>query len=460
MLRLLARPQAPSRSSAGQPPATIAADYAGVAAALQALAKGRAVDPAHLPQELRAAVAEIAATMAGRDKSDLVRCVALSSTASETVASVARTVGDIRAVDEVAQSMSAAISELDSTMRGISDLSSSSSQSMVEGSKTMVEGADAVTAAHRSIEKIHANVEDMGRTLSSLETAATHIGEIVATIEAIARQTNLLALNATIEAARAGEAGKGFAVVAAEVKGLSNQTARATESIHARINHLQSEVSTLASSMRGVAAAVTDGRSVIGVAHDRISDLKRSIEHNVVKMADIARMLGEQASATNELARSTAQVATQSRAAKANAERAIEIVSTSDRDVMAELDVLSGRGIPHYVLHRAKADHILWKKRLNEMLAGIKSLATSELVDHTSCRLGKWYATAVGSQLALSSAFKALDAPHHAVHRHGKRAAELYASGKRDEAYAEVAEMERASVDVIRLLDELINSQH
>ncbi len=66
-------------------------------------------------------------------------------------------------------------------------------------------------------------------------SGAQKIGEIVDLIRKIAGQTNLLALNATIEAARAGDAGKGFAVVASEVKGLANQTAKATEEIGAQI---------------------------------------------------------------------------------------------------------------------------------------------------------------------------------------------------------------------------------
>ncbi len=94
------------------------------------------------------------------------------------------------------------------------------------------------------------------------------------------------------------------------------------------------------------------------------------------------------------------------------------------------------------------------------MAAGIKSLDPSELVDHTACRLGKWYGTAARGSLGASQAFEALDAPHSAVHRLGMRAAELYELGKRDEAYREVDEMERASIEVVRLLDELIRSNH
>jgi methyl-accepting chemotaxis protein len=65
------------------------------------------------------------------------------------------------------------------------------------------------------------------------------IESILGLIRDIAGQTNLLALNATIEAARAGDAGRGFAIVAQEVKSLANQTARATDDIHAKITAIQ-----------------------------------------------------------------------------------------------------------------------------------------------------------------------------------------------------------------------------
>lgn len=69
--------------------------------------------------------------------------------------------------------------------------------------------------------------------MAALAQKSSSIGEIVDSINQIAKQTNLLALNAAIEAARAGEAGKGFAVVADEINALSGESATATQKIDA-----------------------------------------------------------------------------------------------------------------------------------------------------------------------------------------------------------------------------------
>ena len=69
-------------------------------------------------------------------------------------------------------------------------------------------------------------------TMFGVDQSAERVGQMTGMIDDIAYQTNLLALNASVEAARAGEQGRGFAVVAAEVRNLSQRSAKAAADIN------------------------------------------------------------------------------------------------------------------------------------------------------------------------------------------------------------------------------------
>jgi methyl-accepting chemotaxis protein len=124
--------------------------------------------------------------------------------------------------------------------------------------------------------------------VEKLAETANAIGNVVSLIQDIAEQTNLLALNATIEAARAGEAGKGFAVVASEVKGLAEQTAKATGDIAAQINEIQS-------STQEAVSAINQITKTMGDVDEYMSSIAASVE--------------EQGAATDEISHNVAQAA-------------------------------------------------------------------------------------------------------------------------------------------------------
>lgn len=80
-------------------------------------------------------------------------------------------------------------------------------------------------------------VDEVIKTMASINDSSKRIADIISVIDGIAFQTNILALNAAVEAARAGEQGRGFAVVATEVRSLAQRSANAAKEIKTLINN-------------------------------------------------------------------------------------------------------------------------------------------------------------------------------------------------------------------------------
>lgn len=429
---------------------------------LKDLQAGRRPDVASMaamPQDLAVPLAALAEAIAVRDETDLAINVEFSIQASESMAAVARITGDVREIDSKAQTMAAAIEELDASISQISETATGSSEEMRRASELMVQGTqkvhDAAEAANSISNAMDTTEQEATRVADAVEQITTFIG----TIEGIAQQTNLLALNATIEAARAGEAGRGFAVVASEVKTLSGQTRMATEEISRLIEGLRGVVGKLFASVEGARSSVSATQELTVQTEQDISSVNEIVGNTSTRMDEIANVLGEQSTATKELSRGVTQIACGSQMAAGRADDVINSVQKSEALIDRQFGAFEGREIGDYVLHRAKSDHFLWKKRLSEMLVGMNNLTKDELSDHYSCRLGKWYGSISDENIKRHPAFDALEEPHAAVHTYGRQAAEHFAQGQWEEALSSVAAMENASVDVVRLLDELIARQ-
>jgi methyl-accepting chemotaxis protein len=143
---------------------------------------------------------------------------------------------------------------------------------------------DTVRASVGGIQELVGAVPEQLALIAKLQAALTKVTGVADAISAIARQTNLLALNATIEAARAGDAGRGFAVVAAEVKELSNETARSTRDIGNLVVELNDHAQRLLDQGRksgALAEAASSGTTTITATLDNVESTIQSIANEM-----------------------------------------------------------------------------------------------------------------------------------------------------------------------------------
>jgi methyl-accepting chemotaxis protein len=129
-----------------------------------------------------------------------------------------RTEQQASTLEETAASME----ELASTVKQNAENAKQANQLSLVASGVAIKGGQAVA--------------EVVATMSSINTSAKKIEDIISVIDGIAFQTNILALNAAVEAARAGEQGRGFAVVAGEVRNLAQRSASAAKEIKELIN--------------------------------------------------------------------------------------------------------------------------------------------------------------------------------------------------------------------------------
>lgn len=244
------------------------------------------------------------------------------------------------AIGGIVDIVSAAANDMQATATQLAAAAREASAQSTSVASAAEEAGSSVTAVAGSAEELGASVQEISRQVghsaslarsavgeanatstivAELSQGASRIGDIVEMISTIAAQTNLLALNATIEAARAGEAGRGFAVVAQEVKGLAEQTAKATSEIGTQIVSIQETTNKAVQAIAGITTS-------IGSIDQVTSSIASAVEQQSAATREIVASVGQASSGTNEVSSAISSVA---QAAEETGQGANQVLSAS-----------------------------------------------------------------------------------------------------------------------------------
>lgn len=188
-------------------------------------------------------------------------------------------------------------------------------------------GRQSVEHLGETQEKLKGSMDTITEEIHELLDKNAKIESVTSVLYSIAKQTNLLSLNASIEAARAGEAGRGFAYVAYEVRKLSEECHKASQSINGSIREIVESLSKLKEIMEESDAAFEAQKAAVG---DTISSFE-NINHSVKELAEAQDFFTERMDEVNgkkeELLEIMESIATISGQASASSENVAGITA-------------------------------------------------------------------------------------------------------------------------------------
>jgi len=179
---------------------------------------------------------------------------------------------------------------LEETAASMEELASTVKQNAENARQANQLAASASEVARRGGEA----VSEVVSTMEGISASSRKISEIVSVIDGIAFQTNILALNAAVEAARAGEQGKGFAVVAGEVRSLAQRSAQAAKEIKSLIEDSVGKVDA--------------GSQQVGRAGSTMQEIVASVKRVTDIMGEISAASEEQSGGIEQVNRAVSQM--------------------------------------------------------------------------------------------------------------------------------------------------------
>lgn len=161
--------------------------------------------------------------------------------------------------------------------------------------------AEATQGVLGKAERTRETTDRTAQKIGELSAHAGRIGEILDVIREIADRSDLLALNASLEGTRAGEAGRGFTLVAAEMRKLAERVMASVQDIKQLVADVRASVASTIM-VTEESAKLADGttesaRQISLVTQQQTSGTEQAAQ----SMRDVATMLTQSLSATQQM---------------------------------------------------------------------------------------------------------------------------------------------------------------
>jgi methyl-accepting chemotaxis protein len=169
--------------------------------------------------------------------------IKLTSTATELSATSREQEGAINSFGASTSQIAAAVKEISATGQDLVQTMADVNAVATNTAELAESGRSGLSGMDSTMRQLTQSTSTISSKLGAINDKAADITMVVTTITKVADQTNLLSVNAAIEAEKAGEYGLGFLVVAREIRRLADQTGVATLDIEQMVKEMQTAVS-------------------------------------------------------------------------------------------------------------------------------------------------------------------------------------------------------------------------
>jgi methyl-accepting chemotaxis protein len=283
----------------------------------------------------------------------------LSRAMEQTAASISQIIAAIQSVKGQMLAQSSSVTEASGAIHNIIQTITSVSANIEKQNKSVATSSAAIEQVLANIDSVtatlvknsghvktleqasdagQASLRDVAKVIEDIAKESEGLSEINAVMENIAVQTNLLSMNAAIEAAHAGAAGNGFAVVAGEIRKLSDNSAKQSQTISEvleRITGSIEQITQVTNAAINKFAAITDGvrevsaqeASVLSAMEEQSAGGKQILDA-VEQLNELTKMVSN---GSTEMMRGSQTVVAESQ----NLDATTEKISTSIKDMAA-----------------------------------------------------------------------------------------------------------------------------